>query len=824
MKPTTQHSQNAAHTIILIDDSEPNRYLKSRLLRSAGYRVIEGSTGADAIRLAREVKPQLALIDVKLPDTNGLEICRSLKADSMTSSIMVLLTSALAVRSEDKVAGLEEGGDAYLIEPADPDEMLAMVRALLRLYRQEQRLQAAFDIAALAAYTWDPATGRLECDVRFKRMWGISPDVPVNHEMFLSSVHAGDRVQLEGQLARSIAPASDGILSSEFRVIGINDGVERWISVRGQAWFDDVGYAAGFVGTAQDITSRKHQQRDLEVSEARFRAIVSQATAGVTLVDLSGKFIFSNKRFCDIVGYTASELLGMRMQDITHPDDLPGNVEQFTKLIEGGPDFVIEKRYVRSDGTLVWVNNNVAAVRDGKGQLENIVAVTIDISQHKRHEQALCESEAKLRAFAGNLEHLVDERTQELLQSHAQLRALASELNLAEQKERKRLAGELHDNLGQLLALSRIKLSQAKHQPMNAVLSKIVADLQDSIDKSIAYTRTLLSQLSPPVLQEFGLRTALDWLAKEMEQRGLQVTVDVKVDNPRLPEDHELLLFQCVRELLFNCVKHAKVTEARVLIEQVAGALLVHVADCGVGFDASRLNPAEEVKNEAGHGFGLFSTRERMLSIGGNFDLESVPGRGTKATLTLPLSIKSEQPNQVSEREKIMREVMSLKDPGQKPIRGPANVSGEPQVRAQGGKSGVDSAFSNLQNTIRVVIVDDHPMMRQGIRSVLESYADIIVVGEASNGEEALMVVERELPAIVLMDINMPRMNGIEATSAIKNRYPHVIVIGLSVKVGDSDEEAMKNMGASVLLTKEAAVEELYNEIRKQIEACAPRS
>jgi DNA-binding NarL/FixJ family response regulator len=116
---------------------------------------------------------------------------------------------------------------------------------------------------------------------------------------------------------------------------------------------------------------------------------------------------------------------------------------------------------------------------------------------------------------------------------------------------------------------------------------------------------------------------------------------------------------------------------------------------------------------------------------------------------------------------------------------------------------------------IRVLLVDDHAMVRQGLRSLLDRYSDIEIVGEASNGEEAIAAAAVLNPTIVVMDINMPKMNGIDATAAIKARFQHMIVIGVSVHVGDANAEAMRRAGASMLLTKEAAVEELYQTIER---------
>ena len=118
---------------------------------------------------------------------------------------------------------------------------------------------------------------------------------------------------------------------------------------------------------------------------------------------------------------------------------------------------------------------------------------------------------------------------------------------------------------------------------------------------------------------------------------------------------------------------------------------------------------------------------------------------------------------------------------------------------------------------IRVLLVDDHAMVRQGLRTVLDSYADIEVVGEATDGEEAVAAMEALHPAVVLMDINMPTMNGIEATAHIKARHPEVIVIGLSVNARGENERAMKQAGAAMLLTKEAAMDELYRVMQEAL-------
>jgi DNA-binding NarL/FixJ family response regulator len=136
-----------------------------------------------------------------------------------------------------------------------------------------------------------------------------------------------------------------------------------------------------------------------------------------------------------------------------------------------------------------------------------------------------------------------------------------------------------------------------------------------------------------------------------------------------------------------------------------------------------------------------------------------------------------------------------------------------------GALAGVSAGdlMPSAQKALTVLLVDDHAMMRQGLRSVLEAHADIQIIGEASDGLEAVAMADELRPAVVIMDINMPRLNGIEATTRIKAQYPDIRVIGLSVNAGPNNKEAMLKAGADMLLTKEAAVEELYRGIQSVV-------
>jgi CheY-like chemotaxis protein len=273
-----------------------------------------------------------------------------------------------------------------------------------------------------------------------------------------------------------------------------------------------------------------------------------------------------------------------------------------------------------------------------------------------------------------------------------------------------------------------------------------------------------------------------------MKKHDLLVTVKVPEDQSlKLPEDQTVLLFQSTRELLINASKHAGTGQAVLEMAENEGRLEITVRDEGGGFDLAAANSMSS--GEISSKFGLFSIRERMKAMGGWFDMQSSPNTGTCATLALPLPAVREA-RLKTQRAIVVSQAMQL---GKEEIA----TSGVP---------------------IRVLLVDDHAMVRQGLRAILEGYPDIAVVGDVSEATEASAAVNLVHPHVVIMDINMPGKNGIQATSDMKAQYPDIQIIGLTVNAGKENQEAMLNAGAAMLLTKEAAVEQLHDAIQQVVE------
>ena len=386
-------------------------------------------------------------------------------------------------------------------------------------------------------------------------------------------------------------------------------------------------------------------------------------------------------------------------------------------------------------------------------------------------------AEKSLKILNTSLEERVRTRTKELLEKQHQLRAMTRELTLTEQRERRRLSTELHDYLAQLLVVSRMKLNQAKRLFGFDRGPALFDEIDQILDQSLTYTRSLVAELSPQVLYQFGLPKALEWLGDQMRQHGLTVKVTTEVDIVPLSEEQAVLLFQSARELLLNVVKHAGTDHATLCLSITSDReLCIRVEDEGRGFDLdTSVGASSTVK------FGHFSIRERMEGLKGRLEIDSSIGRGTRAMLVWPLD---------------------LRDPSE--TDGSRNLS-----EAGGGKRSTGDSGLQRETRVRVLLVDDHVMVREGLRTSLEAHPSLEVIGEASDGSQALTLAKNLHPDVIVMDVNMGGMDGIEATRRICDEFALIHVIGLSVNADEFTRNMMLKAGAKIFLSKHEATDKL---------------
>src|SRR4029079_12874379 len=341
---------------------------------------------------------------------------------------------------------------------------------------------------------------------------------------------------------------------------------------------------------------------NLEGADYPYRTCVETMNEGAVTLDMDGTIVYCNRRFADLAGTLLEQTFGRRFLEFVHASD---RSEFETTLALGvNTNIHTELSLEQPYGTVIPVRISARSLPQNFNNYWCLVVT--DLRRQKLHD-SLRQSEEQLRNITGKLEQRVEERTHELTLSQERLRALANELNWTEQRERKRVATELHDHLAQLLALAVMKLAQIRQkQELAPISTDLVNNVQTLLVDALNYTRTLIIDLNPPKLQDVGLQSVFKSLAEQMQRHQLTVHFDKSQgEDLKLPEEQGLLLFQSVRELLINVIKHSGVNEATMSLAQHDGELQVEVRDMGKGFETQ----AKMGKGNSAS-LGIFSIRE----------------------------------------------------------------------------------------------------------------------------------------------------------------------------------------------------------------------
>ncbi len=347
----------------------------------------------------------------------------------------------------------------------------------------------------------------------------------------------------------------------------------------------------------------------LRESEARFRAIFEGTTIGIALLDKDGRIVESNPALQRMLGYSLAQFLHKSFTGFILPEDAPRCQVFFRELMEGKrQSYQAEKKYLRKDGQTAWGRLTVSSIQGAEARDQFAICLLEDITDRKQ-------SEKEIRTY------------------QEQLRSVASELSLTEERERRRLATDLHDHVGQILALAQIQLGAIRESAASTQLAKPMDEVRRLIEQTIQYTRSLTFELSPPILYDLGFEAAVEWLA-ELIQNQHGIIIKVQADRTAKPMNDEIrvILFQTVRELLVNVVKHNYAKNIRVFIARDDSNLQVKIEDDGLG-----LGTPPEVSLDGPYGFGFFSIQERLKYLGGNLEVESEQGWGSRVTLRVPL-------------------------------------------------------------------------------------------------------------------------------------------------------------------------------------------
>lgn len=359
-----------------------------------------------------------------------------------------------------------------------------------------------------------------------------------------------------------------------------------------------------------EIEERQRTEQALRESEARFRTIFEGAPIGIGLGDLKGRFLEGNLALEKMLGYSLEELRRLECTQLSHADEVALRKPIFEEVVAGKRDFYeAEGRFCKKDGGLIWVWLHLSAIRGVDGQPLFVLAMLKDVTREKQVQEEIAAYQERLRS-------------------------LASELSLTEERERRRLAADLHDHIGQILALAQIKMGALRQEATSPGALDAVGEIRDYIGQAIRYTRSLTFELGLPVLYDLGLEAAVEWLAEQFqEQSGIPIRVSRDSLPKPLGEASSVLVFRILRELLTNVVKHAQASQVDITVSRDGDHLSLLVSDNGIGFDTEEI----AFQPRRSSGYGLFSIQERLSHLGGYLEVRSQPGQGTLVTLVVPL-------------------------------------------------------------------------------------------------------------------------------------------------------------------------------------------
>ena len=664
-------SEERIVTVLNVDDYPAGRYATTRVLRQAGYQVIEAGTGAEALEQA-ERQPDLIILDVNLPDVSGFEVARRIKSSPDTAAIPVLQMSAAYRDPEHRVQGLEEGADAYLAQPVEPRELLATVRALLRVRQaegvireSEERFRRVVGATADVVWTAD-AGGSIRPGLpQWSSLTGQSAEEATG-DGWLEALHPADRERVARAWEEAVRARS--LYDTEYR-LRMRDGSYRYFTARGVPVLESDGAVREWVGVCVDVDEQKRtRERERFFSEAS-SLLASSLDYEETLARVAHLAVPTLADWCAV--HIQGEDGRVHLLALAHAD--PARVEAVRVLQQRFPE-VAERRY---DAVL-------HVVRSGSPVL--VPEVTDE------QLRSLAESEEELEAMRGF--EVRSYLTVPLVARDQVLGALTlltadsgrtfGRTDLAFAEELARRAALAIDNArlySAALVASQAKsdfmatMSHELRTPMNAIIG--YADLLDAevsgplndrqreqLTRITASSRHLLQLIDEILtfsrieagreavrLERFDVDDLVRQTASLVEPlahgKGLGFPVRVP-GQPVWMDSDPGKVRQILLNLLGNAVKFTDAGDVGVTVAVEGDEVLIEVHDTGIGIPGEQLekvfDPFWQVEQApsrrvGGTGLGLSVTRHLARLLGGDVTVASIPGEGSTFRVRLPLRL-----------------------------------------------------------------------------------------------------------------------------------------------------------------------------------------
>jgi len=709
-------------SILHVDDNETNRYVVHRMLRNAGFNVAEAATGEAALQSVAQARPDLIILDVQLPDINGFEISQRLKTNPTTASIPILLLSASLVESKYKAQGLESGADGYLAQPVESLELIATVKALLRMRQAEES-------ARLSATQWQTTFDAMNDGVCLLNRQGRVVRCNSAMTTLLKKPFSEIDGCLHQELMQTMLDSTEVTSFTRVQETHQRESLElrfgnQWFSISTDPVFDRDGVFTGAVYILADITDRRQAEEALRASEERFRLLLENVEDyAIFFLDIQGRILRWSTGAEHILGYREAEVLTKPNSIIFIPEDLEQGADKQElegALKEGRTED--ERWHVRKDGSRFWGSGIVTLLRDGTGQPRGFSKILRDFTERKRAE---------------------DERAQ-LLAREQEARAQAEAANRMKDEFLATLSHELRSPLNAMLGWTRLlntrKFDEATTARAMETIERSARSQAQLVEDLLDVSRIIQGKLRLnvcPVELASVIQSASDTVRPAAEAKEIQLQTILDPAAGPIAGDSDRLQ-QVVWNLLSNSIKFTpKGGCVYVRLERVNSHVEITITDTGQGinpdfvpyvFDRFRQADSSITRTYSGLGLGLAIVRHLVELHGGTVRADS-EGEGKGATFTVKLPLM--------------------------PIR--IEVNNPKRVHPTVG-DGVPFESAPSLAGIRVIVVDDEADSREFIVALLEQCgAQVTAVASAREAIEAVSQVKAD---VLVSDIGMPEEDG----------------------------------------------------------------
>lgn len=458
-------------------------------------------------------------------------------------------------------------------------------------------LKKFWESASILAEIGKPAEYQIE-DRHLHRHLQLSFQSHHPHHAWISKI--------QGIFGVAVATDISELKDAENRLQAMNQELEKRVAAR---TFDLV---AANLRLRQEIEDRTRIEDELRTSREEYRLLVETMNEGLLVCDQQGLITYVNDRFCKMLEHMREEIIGQPATAFIDESSHPVWIEQIKKLKTGrSTSHELKLRGRRKSG--IWVQTSPSPLLDHEGKMIGSFAVVADISARVHAELALRDSKNRLRL-------------------------LSDKVISAQEKERQRVAAELHDGIGQTLSAVKFcvetsikHLHEAPTVENVQQLESVIPRIQDAIEE----VRRISMALRPSILDDIGILATLTWFCRESSRvyTGLRILLQLDAKEEHIPVAIKLVIFRIVQEALNNIIKHSGATVMSITLRRDADALELYIEDNGKGFDPQRtISDSSKAKS----GLGLVSMRERAELSGATFVLESAPGKGTTQRVRWP--------------------------------------------------------------------------------------------------------------------------------------------------------------------------------------------